>query len=156
MWYCHRNHNYAVMLNNSLIIWGEKFNNSFFDALGNVPFDVNYILCSWSIVLYFVGENFTVWSFGDFCVIAMFGCHLPYREAPCLQSGFDPRIKDPSSRSPALGRGQDMLDKSLNVFLWISKYIYLNCEMYFIKGSVNSPPESSQEVTRLMQDRFIR
>ena len=50
-------------------------------------------------------------------MIAMFGCHLPYREGPCLQSGFDPRIKDPSSRSPALGRGQDMLDKSLNVFL---------------------------------------
>ena len=67
--------------------------------------------------LYFVGENFTVQSFEDFCVIAMFGYHLPYREGPCLQSGVDPRIKDPSSRSPALGRGQDMLDKSLNVFL---------------------------------------
>ena len=38
-------------------------------------------------------------------LIAKFGWHLPYRDAPCLQSGSDPRIKEPSTYPPGLVRG---------------------------------------------------
>ena len=35
----------------------------------------------------------------------MFGWHLPYRDGPCLQSGFDSRIKEPSTYPPGLVGG---------------------------------------------------